>query len=74
MNVGFLLKRCSVNGPTQACRGEFCGLCGVGRKLRVPLELCVDLGDLLVSPQGSQISFGFVIGASGFLMHCSRDR
>ena len=45
-----------------------------GRKLRVPLELCVDLGDLLVSPQGSQISFGFVIGASGFLMHCSRDR
>ena len=44
-----------------------------GRKLRVPLELCVDLGDLLVSPQGSQISFGFVIGTSGFLMHCSRD-
>ena len=74
MNVGFLLKRCSVNGPTQACRREFCGLCGVGRKLRVPLELCVDLGDLLVSPQGSQISFGFVIGTSGFLMHCSRDR
>ena len=29
VNVGFLLKHCSVNGPTQACRGEFCGLCGV---------------------------------------------
>ena len=29
-------------------------------KLRVPLELRVDLGDPLMSPQGTQISFGLV--------------
>ena len=35
-----------------------------GRKLRVPLELRVDLEEPLVSPQGSQISFGFARGSS----------
>ena len=35
-------------------------------KLRVPLELRVDQGDPLVSPQGSQISFGVARGSSGF--------
>ena len=39
----------------------------------VPLELCVDLGNQLVSPQGSQISFGIVMGTSEFLAHCWRD-
>ena len=39
-----------------------------GGKLRVPLELPVNLGDPLMSPQGSQISFGFERGTSGFLV------
>ena len=43
------------------------------RKLRVPLELCIDLGDLFASPQGSQISFGIMRGTSGFLAHHCRD-
>ena len=38
-----------------------------GGKLRVPLELRVDQGDPLVSPQGSQISFGVARGSSGFM-------
>ena len=41
-----------------------------GRKLRVPLELRVDLGDPLVSPQRSQISFGIVKVTLVFLVHC----
>ena len=44
-----------------------------GGKLRVPLEMCFGLGGLLVSPQGSQISFGIVRGTLGFLMHCCRE-
>ena len=44
-----------------------------GGKLRVPLEWCVDLGDPLVSPQGSQIPFGVARGTLGYLGHCCRD-
>ena len=44
-----------------------------GGKLSIPLELRVDLGDLLVSPQGSQISFGIVRGTLGFLAHPCMD-
>ena len=36
-----------------------------GGKLRVPLALHVDLGNPLVSPQGSQISFGIARGHLG---------
>ena len=43
-----------------------------GRKLRVPLKLCVDMGDLLMSLQGSQIFRG-VRGTSGFLSRCCSD-
>ena len=46
-----------------------------GRKLRVPLELRVDLEDPLMSPQGSQISFGIARDTSGFLAHhCGINR
>ena len=44
-----------------------------GGKIRVPLELCVDLGDPLVSPQGRQISFGAARSTLGFLVHHYRD-
>ena len=44
-----------------------------GGKLRVPLELLVDLGDPLVSPEGGQMPFGVVRGTSGFLVHRCRD-
>ena len=44
-----------------------------GGKLRVHLMLHVVLGDLLVSPQGIQISFGVARGTSGFLVHHGRD-
>ena len=44
-----------------------------GGKFSFPLELHVDLGHMLVSPQGNQISFGVVRGTSGFLSHCCRD-
>ena len=44
-----------------------------GRKFRVHLALHVDLGDPLLSPQGSLISFGGARGTSGFLAHCGRD-
>ena len=40
-----------------------------GRKLRVPLKLLVNLGDPLVSPQRSQISFGVVKVTLLFLVH-----
>ena len=40
-----------------------------GGKLRVPLELRVYLGDPLVSPQGSPISFGVARGNAGFIPH-----
>jgi len=39
-----------------------------GGKLRVPLELRVNLVDPLVFPQRSQISFGVERGTSGFLV------
>ena len=44
-----------------------------GRNLRVLLELRVDLGHLLVSPQGCHISFVIVRGTSGFFTHHCRD-
>ena len=44
-----------------------------GGKLRVPLELPVDLGDPLVSPQAIQISCGIARGTLGFLAHHCRD-
>ena len=40
------------------------------RKLRVPLELHVNLGDPLVFTQGSHISFGVAKGTLGFLALC----
>ena len=39
----------------------------------VPLELRVYLGDALMSPQRSQISFGVARGISGFLRNHFRD-
>ena len=42
-------------------------------ELRVPLELRVNLGDPLVSPQGSQICFGIARVTLGFLAHHCRD-
>ena len=44
-----------------------------GGKLSIPLELRVDLGDPLVSPQESQISFGIERVTKGFLAHRCRD-
>ena len=44
-NGCFLWKRCSIKGPAQLCRREFTFAWNCGRKLRVPLELPVDLGD-----------------------------
>ena len=44
-----------------------------GGKLRVHIELRVDLGDPLVSPQESQISFGIERVTKGFLAHRCRD-
>ena len=44
-----------------------------GMKVRVPLELRVELGDPLVSTQGSQISFGIARATLGFLARCYRD-
>ena len=44
-----------------------------GGKLRVPLESRVNLEDPLVSPQGSQISFGVGRGTLGLLAHRCRD-
>ena len=48
-------------------------LSSCGGKIRVPLELRGDLGDPLVFPQGSHISFGVVRGTWGFLSRCCRD-
>ena len=39
----------------------------------VPLGLCVNLEDLLMSPHGSQMSLGFARDTSGFLEHRCRD-
>ena len=55
----------------QACRGELHGLPGV---VLGNLGFYVDLGDLRLSPQGSQISLGVVRGTSGFLAHRCRDK
>ena len=38
-------------------------------KLRVALKMSGDLGDPLISPQGSQISFGVAMGTLGLLVH-----
>ena len=40
-----------------------------GGKLRVPLELCGDLRDPLMFPQGSQICIRVARGTSGFVSH-----
>ena len=45
-----------------------------GGKLRVPLELCGDLGPPLMFPQWSQISFRVVRSTLGFLLgHCRNE-
>ena len=44
-----------------------------GGKLTVSLELHVDLGEPLMSPQGSQISFGIARGTLGLLAHHCRN-
>ena len=46
---------------------------GCGGKLKVPLELRVKLRDLLMSPQGSHISFRVVRCTSGFVVHRCSD-
>ena len=44
-----------------------------GGKLKVPLELRGDLGDLLVFYQGSQVCFRVARGTLGLLSHHCRD-
>ena len=66
-----LLQRKKASSSVQVRISSFAWSCA--RKLRVPLELHVDLGDPLVSPQGSQISFGVGRGTSGLLVHHCRD-
>jgi len=39
----------------------------------VLLDMYVNLGDLLLSPQGSQIFFGIAKGTSGFISNSFRD-
>ena len=65
------LQRKRASSSVQARISSFAWSCA--RKLRVPLELRVDLGDLLVSPQGSQISFGVARCTSGFQVNRCRD-
>ena len=69
---GLSLEMLQCQGPHQACRVNFWFACSCGRKLRVPLELRVDLGGHLVSPQGSEISFCVERGTFRFLTHRCR--
>ena len=66
-----MMQRKKVSSIVQWRISWFAWTCG--GKLRVPLELLVDLGDPLVSPEGGQMPFGVVRGTSGFLTHCFRD-
>ena len=71
--MGSLWKHCSIKGPPQAFRGKFRSLRGVVAGSLGFLSSCVSTCGLLVSPQGSQISFGVVRGTSGFLVHRCRN-
>ena len=72
-NVRYLWKHCSVKGPNLAWRGYFHGFSRDVVGSLGFLSLRGDLGDMLVFPQGSQISFGVTRGTSGFLLRCCRD-